>query len=203
MEPRGTLSMRFTESHDQLTARGIAGIGMELAFLATAFLMSGIPMVYQDADNGLGIFLKELIDARRELPELRRGEDLYFESAVSSRSVFHLLRKDGERVSLALMNFSPRKQTVTVSVPQRLLPSGVNAADWRERKPIALEKSEKSVRFSIPLNPWAWAVAVFRETEEKRAPALVTVSPPAKTAPGQKKRGIGFLRSPATKIPEL
>lgn len=163
MEPRGTFSMRYTDSHDTLSARGLVGIGMEQSFLATAFLMSGIPMVYQDADNGIGPFLKELIAARKEIPELRNGEDLYLESAVSSPVVFHLLRKDGENVSLALVNFSPRRQTVNVSVPRHLLPEALKGTVWRNGTELPLKTNGETVVFSIPLSAWGWDVAVFRE----------------------------------------
>lgn len=162
MEPQGTLSMRFINSHDKLSARGLVGIGMEQAFLATTFLMSGIPMVYQDEDNGIGIFLKELILARKTLPELRRGEDLYLESEVSSSEVFHLLRKEGENVSLALVNFSPRKQSVKITVPRHLLPKKLICSSWHEQKEIPLRQEGKSVYFSVSLSPWGWDVACFR-----------------------------------------
>ena len=175
MEPRGTLSMRFTDSHDKLSARGLVGIGMEQSFLATAFLMSGIPMVYQDADNGIGLFLRELITARKEIPELRRGEDLYLESAVSSPEVFHLLRKDGENISLALVNFSPRRQTVNVSVPGHLLPEELKGTAWRSGTVLPLKTKGNTVVFSISLSPWGWDVAVFREMKNRETPEKTVV----------------------------
>ena len=165
--PRNTFQMRYEECHDMLTTRGLIGIGLEQAAIASTFMMSGMPMIYQDTDIGIGPFIRELAQFRMDLPEIRGPEDLFYESEVSSKTVFHILRRKGDKVSIGLINFTGEPQEVEVSLPVKFLKAPYVCSDYKTRKKIALSNKNGKVSFKITLAPWGWNAAVFRDLPAK------------------------------------
>ncbi len=155
-EPRGTIRMRYVESHDSLRSRGFAGVDGAKAMTAISMFVHGIPMVYQDSDVGEGLFLKKLIALRKALPELRRGDASY--STALPGCVFSCVRSMDGLVSVALVNLSPDAVKAQATVPpQAKGPFSV----WNCSTGKRLE-DPKDGSFGVDLKPWEHTVIAFR-----------------------------------------
>ena len=181
-EPRGTLRLRYTESHDSLRTRTAIGLAASRAWLALIFLIDGIPMVYQDMDIGDGTFIKELTGLRRSLPELRRGDAFYLAAQASKREIFCCVRRVQDQCSIGLINFSPDLVDDRVTLPAALLPKMPLAAwDCRSGKRLFVENGT----FRVRLSPWEYAVIAFRPETERCPVDTVAELPGRKTLAGK------------------
>jgi len=106
VNPRGTIFMRYVESHDSLRSQGWYGVrGMEALYALTAWI-GGVPMIYQDMEIGHSFALREINRIRREHPELSRGETLYRAARCDQPGVFTCVRRFGTRLALPMINLS-------------------------------------------------------------------------------------------------
>ena len=160
---RNTLRMRYTGSHDSLRAKDIIGIGAAQATTALTFFIDGVPMIYQDADIGMGVYLNNLITLRKLLPELQKGSAEYLTVKVKPKSVFTCLRTLGSKVSVAFINFSPNEARVKAVIPATAIPLGKYTAwDSRNGNKLKIHSKKNGKTFNLTLGPWESAIAIFR-----------------------------------------
>ena len=76
-EPRGTVRLRYVESHDTVRARGWYGLSATRALTALTVWIDGMPMIYHDSEIGQGPYLQRVLAVRAALPELNTGEAFY------------------------------------------------------------------------------------------------------------------------------
>lgn len=180
-EIRDTVRMRYIESHDSFHTNHYLGVGATQAVMALTIFIDGVPMIYQDADIGMGVFLKKAIAIRAALPEFRRGEAYYLATEAEPKSVFSCLRVLGRDTGLALINLSPVGVEAKMSVPVRFMPPGeVSAWDcWNGRR-MGSGTAEKIRHLTVKLGPWETSVVAFRPSSEPCPVAAEPVAPPPK-----------------------
>lgn len=128
-EPKGTIRLRYVESHDSLRAQGWLGVKGVRAFVALTFWIDGMPMLYHEAEVGHGSFIQRALAMRRNLPELQTGDALYTDAnhtaplvKAEPDGVFTCLRtKDYLRASVPVINFNPHSVKAAVHLPPSLL----------------------------------------------------------------------------------
>jgi len=182
-EPEGVIRMRYIESQDSDSATDRLGVGAAQAMRAVTFLIDGMPMVFQDSDVGQGILIRNLATLRRILPELNEGKADYLAVRPEPGSVFACLRTLDDKVSLGLVNLSPRTSEARFSIPPGLLPDGdLNVWDCRRGNKIASGKADRLGELTVPLAPWENTVLAVRR---KAAPLPLRLEPqrPSAAAP--------------------
>ena len=119
----GQIRLRHIESHDSLRAEYWYDRGMRRA-MAIAAWIPGIPMVYQDMEDGHGYSIRQIFKIRNSLVEMGDGDaDYYAVHTRSARDVFTVLRTAnqsdnppeqyawdegaGPRASIAVVGLSP------------------------------------------------------------------------------------------------
>ncbi len=129
--PRNTLHMRFSDNHDERRAIARFGEKGALAAQALAFMLDGVPLVYNGMENGdttesgapalfekLPIFwqfaerrpefpkfYKAMIDLRKNSVALRRGDLTWLKNSDESK-VLTFSRKSGAEEILVAINMS-------------------------------------------------------------------------------------------------
>ena len=167
-ELKDSLKMRYTESHDSFHIRPYLGVNASMAAIALTIFMDGVPMIYQDADIGIGVFLKKALEIRKELPEIRRGDAYYQAVKASSASVLTCLRTFEGNSSLLLVSFSPEKTDLSLEIPAEFLPDGeISAWDCRTGKLLTSGKAASLNKLNIKLAPWDYAVIAFRPSGQE------------------------------------
>ncbi len=124
-EPKGTIRLRYVESHDSLRMQGWVGVNAVRGMMALTFWIDGMPMLYHEAEIGHGIFLQRVIALRNTLPELQTGEAFYTDAEhkallvkTEPEGIFTCLRTiDFERASIPVINFNPQSVEATVHLP--------------------------------------------------------------------------------------
>ena len=119
----GQIRLRHIESHDSLRAEYWYDRGMRRA-MAIAAWIPGIPMVYQDMEDGHGFSIRQILKIRNSLVEMGDGDaDYYAVGSPFDRDVFAVLRTAnqldnppaqyawdegaGPRASIAVVGLSP------------------------------------------------------------------------------------------------
>ncbi len=178
-DPRGTFRMRYAESHDSTRTRGALGVGAEMGLTAVTFFADGMPMIYHESDTGKGVLLKRLIELRKLLPELRRGEAFYGQVTGGAPTLFDCLRRDGGNLTLGLVNLGPEAIDCEVTVPARFLPAG-NLTAWSAKRGAKLEGKLK-----VKLAPWDWEAISWRPTNGEALYAAPQIIQPEASKPGK------------------
>ena len=137
--PKGALHMRFSENHDEKRAIARFGERGAIAAGALAFLMDGVPMLYNGQEAGdvtesgapalfenLKVYwggverrpefariFKQLIELRRDHPALRSGPMTWLRNSGEDR-VLTWMRRDDREDLLVAINLSNRPFTGTV-----------------------------------------------------------------------------------------
>jgi len=184
-EPRGTLRLQYVESHDTRRCKDWLGLDMTKAMMAVTMLIDGIPMIYHDADIGIGIFLEKLIAIRMALPELSRGECDY---STAAPCVFAAVRRYNASTTVALVNLSPDKAKAKLAGPLADVNLGAGRlAVWTSAAtaPIATGTAEELKSLELDLKPWGYEALAFRLAgepspfpPESEMPIAAKASPP-------------------------
>ncbi|MCS7254796.1 MAG: alpha-amylase family glycosyl hydrolase [Armatimonadetes bacterium] len=124
-EPKGTIRLRYVESHDSLRMQGWVGVNAVRAMMALTFWIDGMPMLYHEAEIGHGVFIQRVLSIRKALPELQIGETFYTDAEhdeplikTNPDGIFTCLRTiDFERASISVINFNPQKVEATIHLP--------------------------------------------------------------------------------------
>ncbi|HIE09050.1 MAG TPA: hypothetical protein EYP65_04300 [Armatimonadetes bacterium] len=124
-DPKGTLRLRYTESHDTVRSQGIYGVALMRVLWAICCWLDGVPMLYHEQEVGHEAYLSKIIAIRRLLPELRQGESFFDVVESKTEGVLAFLRSDGERASIVVANLNPEEVEAILSVPpERIEPKG-------------------------------------------------------------------------------
>lgn len=180
-EPRGTIRLRYVDTHDTLRARGLLGANGAKAMTALSMLIHGLPMIYHDSEVGQGFFLKKLIDIRKALPELRRGDAEY--QTEDPKCVFSCVRRLDGLASMSLINFSPNAVKAKASLPSLpldLTKGRISAWDCADGSIVASGSPVALKSFLADLKPWESKVIAFRPADAP-CPVPVTSAPPRVT----------------------
>ena len=177
-EPKGTVRLRYAESHDSLRAQYWLGVSAVRAFMALTFWVEGMPMLYHEAEIGHGVFIQRALSIRNALPELQTGDALYTDADHSSPlvktnpdGIFTCLRtKDYVRASVPVINFNPNPVTAIIHLPIELLKlkendryaiwEGMTGAKLVEGKPKEIAKVK------LTLSGYQSALLILRPAEE-------------------------------------
>lgn len=157
-EPKGTIRLRYAESHDSLRIQGWVGISAMRAIMALTFWIDGMPMLYHEAEVGHGVFIQRALALRKALPELQTGEAFYTDAAhamplvkTEPEGIFTCLRTiDFERASIPVINFNPKAVNAVIQ-----LPLTANGTRPQNRQPLAPSSKipalhlDKSKRYAL------------------------------------------------------
>jgi len=167
--PRGATHMLFSDNHDE--SRAIARFGERgaLAASALAFMLDGVPLLYNGMEVGdttesgapalferlpifwsnverrpkFPLFYRQIISLRRDHPALRRGETEWLRNS-DERSVVSFLRRDRNEELLVVINLSNRPFAGFVDVPvgssfQNLTPDSVSTDPFSSLPALTIE----------------------------------------------------------------
>jgi hypothetical protein len=108
--PPGQLRLRHIESHDSLRSQLWYGLEPQRALMALSAFIPGVPLVYDECEDGSRQEFQTIFRLRRQFPELNGGTADYLR-VPTPPGVFACLRsKDGNRC-LVLINFNPTTAT--------------------------------------------------------------------------------------------
>ncbi len=134
----GQIRLRHIESHDSLRAEYWYDRGMRRAMAISAWI-PGIPMVYQDMEDGHGYSIRQILKIRNSLVEMGDGDADYL-SVSAPGDIFAVLRTAnqtdnppaqyawdkgaGPRASIAVVGLSPYYTGIdgAISIPLSKLP---------------------------------------------------------------------------------
>ncbi len=142
--------------------------GLTQAFLSLFFFMRGVPKLYPEEFAGSGFLVGRLNRLRDTLPELRRGEADYLAIGSGREAVFRVLRRDGERFSVAAVNFSPERIRTTLELPPGLPGGDAPLTLWNSWTGEKLRTAPAADfrRLDLDLPPWGSAVFTWRKPGE-------------------------------------
>lgn len=124
--PAGSVRICFTEKHDTCDinplAVGLRGSRISRMLLAGMVLCGFVPALWAGQEEGEEAALSALLHARHAYPILRYGATFYNMVWCDSPQVFTVVRTLNSDCVLGLLNISPYKQTVTLSLPVDSLP---------------------------------------------------------------------------------
>lgn len=119
--PSGAQRVCFTETHNTRTlnplADGMRGSRLSKMVLVGMVLCGFIPMLWYGQEIGDEAFLAALLRARANSPVLRYGTTHYNAVPCDYRQAFVVLREYAEGHILGLLNVSPHKRTISLSLP--------------------------------------------------------------------------------------
>ena len=188
--PKGSRWMQYFGSHDHQNPYHYLGVGAIRTLIGYAMMLDGIPMVYQDQDIGIGVFLKRMIAIRKALPELRRGTGRYASPAPMTLSAF---RAYGNNYSVGLANIGPDSVQVRLAdaIPEKLSEEGVFVLYSSEKSaPLADGNLTELAAKSVTVPPFSCQVLAFRPSGSA-SPFSENAS---KTVyPGMKRQEFSFL----------
>lgn len=157
-EPRGTVRLRYVESHDTVRSQLWYGVDAKRALMALTAWIDGLPMIYHEADIGHGPFLQRVLAIRAALPELQTGEAFYEAVKAESAGVFTCLRTLGEKTSVAVINLNPEpcETVVTLPVERPELTKHPGWTVWNAwtGRPVAENVSRTSNQVHLRLAAW-------------------------------------------------
>lgn len=197
--PPGARILRTLNNHDTVCERGRTmlryGAGLSRALFGVCLMVDGLPMLYQEEEIGSFFALRDMIVARRQLPEFQSGAADY-ECVEYHPDVFGCLRVlDGTKYAVGLSNLSGREVSGTVTVAETFpLPENAEAVDFvsGRRAPVA------GNRFTWTMKPYGTAlirVTGTGEGPERTAPAVAPVW--REDADGEEP---GTMRPPAWRL---
>lgn len=160
--PRNSRWMQYFGSHDHPNPFGFLGIGITRTLMGYSMMLKGIPMIYQDLDIGIGIFLKQIIAVRKALPELRRGDARYTSPAPL---VLSALRTWQGNTAIGLANIGPDSAKVCLgNTTPDLVPAPGRFTIWSSEKtePVASGTFAELSKQIIDLPPYSCQVLAFR-----------------------------------------
>ncbi len=121
--PEGMRIIRTLGNHDSVGEFGRPafrfGAGLARAFWGVCLSVPGIPMFYQEDEIGSFDALRQIIWARRSIPEFSYGEPDYL-GVHFDPAVFSVLRSTSTGHALGLANLSSHSVSGTVSLPPEL-----------------------------------------------------------------------------------
>lgn len=172
--PHAPARVCYTENYrTRLTnplAEGLRGSRISRMLLAGIVLCGFVPLIRAGQELEETAFVGQMLQARADYPALRYGRVQYNALPCSSAQIFGVLREhEGERV-LGLLNVSPHKQTVVVSLPvDRMgLPEGdyelysvIDQAIWAEDEQQSWRRDEL-LSMRLTLDPFAAYCFVVR-----------------------------------------
>ncbi len=126
--PADAVLLRYTACHDQLYMNGYTGAAAWRALLASAYLVRGVPLVFDPDETGHGTFVRRLNALRAERAELRRGAADYLGVRPADRRVFAVRRSTDSSFGIGLVNFSPARVTTALKGAPQL--GAVTLAPW-------------------------------------------------------------------------
>ena len=106
--------LRYLENHDQMRIALWLGSAASEACQAFISFIPGIPLVYQEQEDGHVFAYRRIFDLRRRVPELRRGEPDYLATTAPPGVWTCLLKGPGEVVPAVNFNAYPVSGTVAV-----------------------------------------------------------------------------------------
>lgn len=157
-DPDGLIRMRCIGNHDSTDYLGFFGLSALKALHSLAFFTKGMPMIYHESEIYQTLWLKKLIEIRKALPELSRGDAVYGLSGLNADTVFSVMRSYKGLKALVLINFSNKDALVSVdSVAWGLKQSAV-VKDLIKGE-VCLDGS------SFKMAPWETAVLAIRDSQ--------------------------------------
>jgi hypothetical protein len=124
--PGGGARICYTESHHtRLTnplADGLRGSRISRMLLAGMVFCGYVPQIWSGQEEGEEQFIRQLLAARRAAPALIDGQTFFNAVGSSSPQIFAVLRVAGDSVVAGILNMSPHRHTVTLSLPVDQLP---------------------------------------------------------------------------------
>lgn len=191
-EAEGLLRLRHIESHDSLRATQWYGVGGARALMALSAWIPGVPLVYQEGEEGHRDAFRRIFAIRKALPELSRGAADYL-SVQAPPTVFACLRTLGAQQSVVLINFGADEIRGVATLPWTgAAPKAVRDAMTNRATTLRLAGGRLSLPVSLP--PLGYTVLALGErTTWPARPAAST----AKAAPvaSSVDAASGFLRS--------
>lgn len=163
-EPRGTMRLRYVESHDTMRGAGFYGIAANRALAALSCWIDGMPMIYHDSDIGNEESFKKILTVRNELVELRRGEAHYNWIQADPAPVFTCVRVHKTDVSVVAVNLSGETCSAVIPIPwARLKISGPQCV-WNAMtgRVIASGNAAELTSVKLTLEPWDHTVLALR-----------------------------------------
>ena len=149
--PEGSLVLRTLNNHDTVARYGRVherfGVGLSRALFGICLSLPGIPMLYQEEELGSAEALRNMIWARRRIPEFAHGAPDYL-GARMAPGVFCCLRRGGEAHAIALVNLSGADVDGMVTVSGTPLADGAVVYDGVTGKTATIK--EKSFPWRLP-----------------------------------------------------
>jgi len=191
------LRLRHVESHDSLRAQLWYGVEPARAMTALTAWIHGVPLVYQEMDQGHRRVLQRVFAIRRALPELCGGAVDYL-SVEAPAGVFACLRTAGDGASVVLVNLAGTKREGTVLVPRAVLPeklrtTAVGSDLWLNRPVRVAASPTQGLCLPVSLDPFGFTVLALR--------ADTPVSVPVEPDPWAKAVAIDGAGSATTMAP--
>jgi hypothetical protein len=119
--PNAGLRICFTESHRTRLinplADGLRGSRISRMLMAGIVLCGFLPSIWAGQERDEAIAIGRLLAMRRAWPVLRNGSVHCGVIPCNSAQVFTILRTDGDTHAIGLLNVSPHRQMVTLSLP--------------------------------------------------------------------------------------
>ena len=112
--PADAVMLRYTACHDQLYQTYFLGAAAWRAMIASAFLVRGVPLVFDPDETGSGVFIRNLNRLRAARAELRRGDADYIGLKPDRDCVFAVKRTLGDSSGVGLINFSADEVTTSL-----------------------------------------------------------------------------------------
>jgi glycosidase len=186
------IGLRHIESHDSLRAERQYGPAPMRAALAATAWIKGIPMLYQDNEDGHGPLIKKIFALRNALYEQDTPSVDYLAVAAPA-GVFACLRqaelpaqpgaafawekRGGWRASVALVNFNPEETSGSVTLPLSALPAPLRQAtrcrDLWSGQELALRPSAdaQALVCQLRLPPFGMAMLRLGSLEQPPMPS--------------------------------
>ncbi len=178
-EAEGLLRLRHIESHDSLRAGLWYGTGGERALMALSAWITGIPLVYHEAEEGNREAFRRIFAVRRALPELARGRADYL-SVQAPPTVFACLRQLADQASLVLINFGAQPVEGQVTIPAALVrpTARLRVSDAMTGEEVAVKVTPQGLQCPLRLSPLGYTALTLRAGEAPRvalpaSPAVV------------------------------
>ena len=191
--PPGTRFMRMFQNHDQWNPFEYFGTGLGRAAFASTALMDGATMLLQYSDMGQGDFLTAINAIRNSRPELQFGEAFYLAVKSSRPEVWTVLRRWKGVSTIGLVNFSNRKVSTEVQVPESELKLDASRkyrlSNLMNGTVAASGTPAQISKFTVELAPYETAVlstaAPGLKVSRKPEPQLKSTSPSVKESEGR------------------
>lgn len=165
----GQVLLRHIESHDSLRAEYRYGPEGMRAAMAAASWIPGIPMVYQDMEDGHAPVFRRIFAIREALPELQ-GHEVDYLSVQSPPTLFAVIRQHGDDASIPLVNFSQDHIEDHILVPKEALPeacrNAVQVKDLWTGKTIRVQQAGDNLKIPVQLRPFGMAMLKFGQVPQ-------------------------------------